>query len=276
MKPVPLISVEQQFLDTQQAFDSVASQYDGPLGNNQLVQNMRVVLQDALRKFIPPGKRLLDLGCGTGLDAVYFAQHGYVVTAIDSSPAMLSRTCQRAAQAGVSLQVNALLLGIQDLDQLPGEPYAGIYSNLGALNCLPDLGAMARSCARLLEPGGLLICSVIGRYCPWELVFYTLRGDFKRARVRFTADQVPVGLNGRIVWTRYYAPGEFYRVFAPFFERRACRALSLFLPPPYLAHLFDRHPWLYPPLSWLDAHTAGLPLLDRAGDHFMIVMVRRG
>jgi SAM-dependent methyltransferase len=267
--------LEQRFLDTRQAFESVAAQYDGPLGNNLLVQHMRIALQRTLQEMVPSGKRLLDLGCGTGLDAAYFALRGYVVTAIDSAPAMLSKARQRADRAGIGDQVHTQILDIQALHRLAGQTFSAIYSNLGALNCLPDLEATARNCARLLEPGGLLIFSVIGRICPWELAYYGMHGDFARAWVRFAKSQVPVSLNERTVWTRYYTPGELYQPFAPRFKRRTCQALNLFLPPPYLVQLLERHPWMQKPLAWLDEHAGRLPAFNLAGDHFLIVMALR-
>ena len=58
----------------------MAPEYDGPLGNNRLVQHMREALWRAVEGQAKMGAHLLDLGCGTGLDAVYFAQKGYRVT----------------------------------------------------------------------------------------------------------------------------------------------------------------------------------------------------
>ena len=43
---------------------------------------------------IPVG-RVLELGCGTGANAVYLAKHGFEVTAIDSSPTALERARRR-------------------------------------------------------------------------------------------------------------------------------------------------------------------------------------
>ena len=272
----PYVPFEQRYQDTRQAFDGVAAEYDGPLGNNRLVQHMREALWRSVQKAAPPGARLLDLGCGTGIDAVFFAQQGYRVTGIDASPEMVKQTCHRAEASGVSEKVTALNLGIQDLEGLRQGTFDAIYSDLGVLNCMPDLEATARDCAALLKPHGGLVFSVIGRVCPWELAFYTLRGDLARARVRFAEGQSPVSLQGGRVWTRYYAPGEFYRIFARRFELRACRGLNLFLPPPYLVGMIDRHPGWYQLLARLDRLTAGLPLFNRAGDHFLMVLSRRG
>jgi ubiquinone/menaquinone biosynthesis C-methylase UbiE len=72
-----------QLRDTQQAFDSVAADYDGPRGNNALIQDMRAEMWRCLDSAFAPGSRLIDLGCGTGLDAVRMAQQGHHVTATD-------------------------------------------------------------------------------------------------------------------------------------------------------------------------------------------------
>lgn len=40
---------------------------------------------------LPPGARVLDLGCGTGISARLFAKHGYSVVAIDPNAPMLEK-----------------------------------------------------------------------------------------------------------------------------------------------------------------------------------------
>lgn len=66
-----------------------------------------------LQKF-PPTKRLrlLDIGCGEGKDAVFFARNGYDVTAFDVSDAGIEKTRRLADQAGV--HVNVFKADIQD------------------------------------------------------------------------------------------------------------------------------------------------------------------
>lgn len=271
----PAIPGDAQLLDTQRAFDSVAADYDGPRGNNALIQRMRETIWRALTATFPRGARLLDLGCGTGIDAAYLAQQGYQVVATDWSPQMVARTRSRAAGAGLEARVAARHVGIHELDRLAGERFDGIYSNFGPLNCAPDLGATARACAGLLNPGGRMVVSVIGRVCPWEFAHYTLRGRHARARVRGARGAVPVVMNKHTIWAFYYAPREFYRAFAGGFKLENYRALSLFLPPPYLIDLCERRPRLCALLGWMDDRLGGLPLLRDAGDHFLMTLAKR-
>src|ERR1043166_3103866 len=258
--------------ETREAFDSVAAQYRGPLGNNALVQHMREYLWRAVERVARPGGRLFDLGCGTGLDAIHFAKQGFTVTGLDLSPQMVAETRKEAQRAGVSTRIPATELSVRNLDELKGEQFDCIYSDLGALNCDNDLVLLANSCESLLAPGGALVFSIIGRYCPWEFAYFALRGNLKRATVRFTRKPVPVSLDGHTVWTHYYSPREFSRAFYPRFRRISCRALNLFLPPPYLVAWYESHPKMMSALAWLDARLGGFPGFNMAGDHSLFVL----
>ncbi|MDT7576084.1 MAG: hypothetical protein QOH17_2417, partial [Pseudonocardiales bacterium] len=50
-----------------------------------------------------PG-RVLDVGCGEGADAVWLAQQGWDVTALDVSQVALERAALHARQAGVTVR----------------------------------------------------------------------------------------------------------------------------------------------------------------------------
>jgi SAM-dependent methyltransferase len=259
--------------ETQQAFDSVAADYDSPLGNNALIQRMRATTWRVLERRFARNARLIDLGCGTGIDAVHLAQTGRNVLATDWSPLMVERTRQRASAASATDRVQVRCLGAHQLAQLDGI-HDGAYSNFGPLNCVPDLREMAGQCRRLLRPGGQLIFTVIGRICPWEYLYYRWRRP-DRARIRAAQGQVAVGMNGHRIWTTYYRPLEFYAAFAGEFELVEYRALSLFLPPPYLVRWYQKYPRLLGLLGRMDDTSGGWPGLRNAGDHFLIVLRRK-
>jgi SAM-dependent methyltransferase len=262
--------------ETQAAFDSVAADYDGPRGNNLLIQDMRAEMWRWLDRVFAPGSRLIDLGCGTGLDAVRMAKRGHQVVATDWAGEMIARTAARAREEGVAERVQASAVGAHELERLEGEgTFDGAYSNLGPLNCVPDLADVSRACARLLKPSGALVFTVIGRVCPWEIAHYLGRRRWSRATVRFARQVVPVGMNRHTVWTRYYFPGEFYRPFAGDFVLSHYRGVCVFAPPPYLTSIRERHPRGYEWLWRIDRRIAGWPLLRAMGDHFLIVMRKR-
>jgi SAM-dependent methyltransferase len=150
-------------------FDLVAGDYrrlwsDAPVGRSQRSQVWRHI--DPL---FQPGDRILDLGCGTGDDALHFAQRGVRVFGIDASEKMVE-----AAQAR---GVDARRLTLEDLSRLEGK-YSGAISNFGALNCVADLRPIAAQLKRLIEPSGPLAICIMGRFAPvdWRHAVQRWRG----------------------------------------------------------------------------------------------------
>ena len=259
--------------DTQLAFDSVAMDYDGALGNNALVQRIRARTMAVVMRSVPSACNLLDLGCGTGLDTAHLASAGYFVTAVDWSSEMVRRTKERINKENLQDKAEVKHLGFHQLDEFPSEFFDGVYSNLGALNCAPGIEDVAVSLSKIMKPGAKLIFSVIGRICPWEWMYYIMKGQWHRANLRFQRGLVPVPLNGRTVWTRYYSPLEFRNPFENAgFHLVSLRALGLFIPPPYMIRFAESHPNMIEVLQNLDDRIGHWPILRSVGDHFLIVL----
>ena len=83
----------------------------------------------------PPG-RALDIGCGTGRDAVYLSQRGWTVTGVDAVPRALGAAVRRAQAAGA--QVNWVLGDVTRLQTLSiGDGYRLIIDR-GCVHGLSD------------------------------------------------------------------------------------------------------------------------------------------
>jgi SAM-dependent methyltransferase len=267
--PIPALD------DTRDAFDGVADDYDRTNAGNPTLLAIRHRVLGTITTHVPPRSRVLDLGCGPGADAETLARAGYSVVAIDWSPAMVDAARRRISVAGLAARVQVLRTGIHELDSLPREAFDAAYSNFGSLNCVPSLADAARLLAERLRPGGVFVASVIGRICPWEIALFLCRGDLDRVRVRFARDFVPVPLNGRRVWTRYYGAPELERAFSSAgFHRLSLRALGLVVPPPYMEAFVARHPRFVRALQRFEDSVAGWPVIRGWGDHFLIVLER--
>lgn len=87
---------------------------------------------------LTPG-RALDIGCGTGTQAVYLAQHGWQVAGVDVVERALDRARRRAEHAGVTVRwVAGDVTQLADLDL--GEGF-GLFHDRG---CFHDLSAEQR------------------------------------------------------------------------------------------------------------------------------------
>jgi SAM-dependent methyltransferase len=101
---------------------------------------------------VAPG-RAVELGCGTGTNAVWLAQQGFDVTAVDLSPRAIGRAQQRAAAAGVRVHfLTADLLALPDL----GDPFPFLFDR-ACYHVVRRLDAPAylRTLERLTAPGSI-------------------------------------------------------------------------------------------------------------------------
>lgn len=103
-----------------------------------------------------PGERVVDIGCGAGLDSLIAAQMvgltGQVI-GVDMTPAMLERA--RAAAAEIHATNVDFRLGYGEA--LPVEDgWADVVISNGVLNLMPDKAQALQEMARVLKPGGRL------------------------------------------------------------------------------------------------------------------------
>ena len=103
-----------------------------------------------------PG-RALDIGCGTGRDAVYLTKQGWRVTGIDFAEDALAKARQRAADEG--MLVEWVQGDIGRLDQLGLEPGYTLLYDFGCIQGLPDAArhGAAKGLTQLAAPGASLL-----------------------------------------------------------------------------------------------------------------------
>lgn len=141
--------------------EPIARGYDAHLAGSLL---FTADLEFARRHFANPG-RLIDLGCGTGRLAIEFASRGFSVAGVNLSEPMLRVAAEKAAAAGVSVQL--LRANLVELDALADATFdyaACLFSALGMI-----AGAVLRRRAvshvyRLLRPGGKFRLHVHNRW----------------------------------------------------------------------------------------------------------------
>ncbi len=109
-------------------------------------------LATALPAYVPPPADVIELGSGEGRNAVYLAQQGYRVTALDYSLAGIAKTERLARQAGVSVEV-------RHADVLQWEPDRRWDAVLISFLHLSPSGrpVLYQKIKEALAPGGVLV-----------------------------------------------------------------------------------------------------------------------
>ena len=189
-------------------FDQLAATYDDLWTTTRAGAEQRAKVWRRVDPLFRPGERLLDVGCGTGVDAVHYEARGLRVHATDASQAMVE-----IARGRGGFRVSRVLA--EEIATL-GEMFDGALSNFGALNCVPDLTGVARQFAMVIRPGGYLAICTIGRFCAAETVRYAARAQFRKAMRRLRG--VAPSTLGVTVY--YPTVQQLRRVFRPHFELR--------------------------------------------------------
>lgn len=252
------------------AFDQLAAEYDADFTNTPLGAALRGMVWSRMDRAFTGARRVLDLGCGTGEDAVRLAARGTRVVAVDASAGMVKVAAEKARRRGFGEQVQFHCLPMERLGEVAdGESFDGTLSNFGALNCVADLPALVREVAMQLEPGARLVWVLMGRHVPWEWAWYLARADTKRAWRR---------MRGNVAWRdltiRYPRPREVAAILRPFFCVDSVRPLGFALPPSYAAGWLNRHPRALAALNRIEGVGHALPSLASCADHYIVEATR--
>jgi SAM-dependent methyltransferase len=251
------------------AFDIHAAGYDNAFSTTEAGRFYRARVHSWLaeRILLHPAMEVLDLNCGTGEDAFFLGRAGHRVTAVDRSPEMIRIASEKCTG------LPNVTCSVADLNDLPGmeseRRYDLVLSNFGGFNCLgPEvLAKVTEAIARLLKPGGHLVAVVMPRYALWEILYFLPRTKPQQA-FRRSKGFAGVRLEGVMVPTWYYAPGEFTRIALSHFSTVAIRPLGAILPPTssgggMIGRTKNRFAGTLERLVW------HLPFLSAISDHYL-------
>jgi SAM-dependent methyltransferase len=256
-------------------WDSAAAGYDRDFSGTLIGQTRRHSVWRDLDRAFHPGQSLLELNCGTGIDAIHLAARGIQVLACDISPRMIQIARQGAVQSGFEGRLDFRVLPTENLNTLESEgPFDGAFSNFSGLNCVEDLSAVRRNLALLLIPGASLLACVIGHFVPWEILWFLAHGKPGRAFAR-VRDDGKLFEAGDLKIQRPSVQ-QMARLFAPDFELRSRRGVGIAVPPSYMEHWARRFPKVTRLLARADDGIDRLPLFRNLGDCVLLEFSRTG
>jgi 2-polyprenyl-3-methyl-5-hydroxy-6-metoxy-1,4-benzoquinol methylase/glycosyltransferase involved in cell wall biosynthesis len=161
---------------------------------------------------LPPGSRILDVGCGSGWLSEYFARLGYVVKGIDISPDLIEMSEERVARVPYGADHETPLrctFAVHDVETAPLPEKFDAILCYDSLHHFENERAVVKNLAAMLDVGGLLFIlegerPATGSLSETELVevmieFGTLESPFDFGYLRQILDEHGFALTGDYV-----------------------------------------------------------------------------
>jgi ubiquinone/menaquinone biosynthesis C-methylase UbiE len=263
--------MENEFDTIAEAFSRTAKKYDAFANDHPNQTRMRNKVYLHVQRYIPIGSSILELNAGTGTDAIELAKLGYTVHATDIASGMLERLQEKVQRLDLSKQITFQQCSFTELDKINSAPFDAIFSDLGGLNCIPDLSLVITQLPKVLRPEGLITWVLMPPVCIWEMA-EIFRVHPRLAFRRFARAGTPAHLEGLYFTVYYFTPEKVLRWFGEEYMCLSIEGLSVLTPTAESKNFAKRYPRLYRTLSWLDDRLATRRPWRGWGDFFIITL----
>lgn len=129
------------------------------------------------------GQRLLEVGCGLGLELAQLGRLGFRVTGIDLAPAAV-KLCNGYLRSQ-NVQGEAVLQNAEQLE-FPDDTFDAVYSS-GVLQHTPNIRQAIDEIWRVLRPGGKILV-ILYHKRSWFYLLHKISG----VNVEFESDDAPI------------------------------------------------------------------------------------
>jgi SAM-dependent methyltransferase len=257
-----------------EAFDSASEEYDYTISHNYINTWIRKRSVRELCKLTRQDDILLEIGCGTGTEAIQISNRVTGIVATDISEKMLQILKKKALAKKLDRKIIGVRARASEISTVVGYLPKGkvrvAYSFNGALNCEPDLDKFPEQLSKIIDKGGYFVCSIRNTLCLPEILSHSLVFQFDKTVTRKNQPTM-VSVGGTDIPSYYYPPESFARPFRPHFRIRKMIGLPAFLPPAYLNDYYLRTGIVRPVLEKLEFALGERFPFNRLGDQTLFV-----
>ncbi len=263
--------MDNKFDTIAEAFSRTAEKYDSFANDHPNQTRMRNKVYSHVQRLVPAGSRILELNAGTGTDAVELARRGYQVHATDIAPGMLERLQNKVQEFDLGRQITFQQCSFTELNHVEGAPFDAVFSDLGGLNCIPNLSPVIEQLPKVLRPNGTVTWVLMPPVCLWEMA-EIFRGHPRLAFRRLARQGTRAHLEGLHFTVYYFTPQKVLQWFGNDYECLAIEGLSVITPTAESKNFAKRYTRLYQTLSWIDDRLASRRPWCGWGDFFILTM----
>jgi len=260
-------------MNVRKAFGKQSSIFDEIYTTNPLTEYYRNIYRNEVNKNIGDNSQILEINCGTGIDAVYFANMGHTILATDLSPDMLNILSEKIQNLDLSNHIQTQVCSFHELSNLGGKKFDFILSGFGGLNCTDRLNKVLEQFSVLLNENGKITLAVMPKVCPWEILML-FKGKFKTAFRRFKK-KTPAHIEGEHFFCYYYNPGYIIKTLKKDFKLIGLKGVFITVPPEFIHNFVIKHPKLFLFLSRIERKICSIFPFTQWCDYYIITLQKR-
>jgi ubiquinone/menaquinone biosynthesis C-methylase UbiE len=258
-------------------FDKIAPAYDELFTNTAIGKIQRNIISKYMDESLTANQKIniLELNCGTGEEAVYFAKKGFDVVATDVSDEMLKITTEKINKFGLRDYVTTKKLDLTKPSDFNFEQkFDLVFSNFGGLNCVDkdSLKNLNVVLLNMLNDRCRIIFVIMPKYSLWDSFYFLLKIKLNKVFRRASSKPLNVNLNGGNVQTFYYSPKEIKNIFNNKFKVKNIKPVGFFIPPSFLNNFFLKKKKTLRILNMLESFVSNFSFLAKFSDHYLIDM----
>ncbi len=261
-------------INVKKGFSKISKHYESLEKSSSLINWMRKRVRKHLEKNSVKKAEILEINCGTGIDAVYLAKKGYKVHATDIAEGMIEFVNNKIKNQKLQTNLSCELLSSNELKKIEPKKFDHIFSNFGGLNCSSEqeLKIIFSSFKNILKQNGKITLVIMPKICIWEIL-KIFKGN-KNGLRRLKKNGVLANIEGEKVQTYYHKASTIKKLLKNDFKNFKVENICFFAPTGDRIHFPKKYPFLFKILSYLDVISNKIPFLRGYGDYYIITAVK--
>ena len=257
------------------AFNAQSQKFDEITTSNPMEVLFRGIVRKHVAQFVREGQFMLELNCGTGLDALYFAELGLHVHATDNADGMLEQLAEKIKRTSAGEKISYQKCSFNNLELINSDrKFDHVFSNFGGLNCAENIEETIKQLDAHVNHMGSVHFVMIAPICLWEIAA-VFKGRFIYAFRRFSKRGFKSKVEGHYFTTYYYSFSSVKKYFGNAYEVLQLRSLGCFLPPTYKEQFPAKRPALFKFLKILELKFNSYWPFNRIGDLYIVSLKKK-
>lgn len=244
--------------------NKIAGDYDRLMNENPFSVYLRNEFHKIIDKYIKHGCKVLDLGCGTGDDAIYAARQNAKVTAIDISEEMINIAEAKTQNAGLKSKIKYYAADIEQWVNENNEPFDVVISNFNAINYVKDLDKFLQHLNKSINKNGTAVITMINNKSISEFYFYFLKFKFNKSLNSLFNRKKNI-----ITELNIYPVNRVNKLFRKYFKMKKAEGISIIAPPYSMQGIYKKLKKIMPVILKLEKLISSNSFFYNYSDHII-------